>query len=241
MKITMLGHATLIIEVDGKKILTDPWLTDPLYMGQLWHCGSFKVEKLPPLDLVIVSHGHEDHFDPKTLSKIPKNIPVVIFKPYEKYAQKAGFKKIYPVRVGDTFLLDDVEIKTLPGKHVGGTATFLICGKEGKVFFSGDSEYSKPLANALNACRPDVCLIPISGGAIGFKKFHMGPKDAAKLVNASKAAIAIPIHYHFKLILPFLTRFLLKENCLEEFQKEMIDACPETNVKILDYNEAWER
>jgi N-acyl-phosphatidylethanolamine-hydrolysing phospholipase D len=241
MKITMLGHATLIIEVDGKRILTDPWLTDPLYLGQLWHNRSFNAKKLPPLDLVLVSHGHGDHFDPKTLSRIPKSIPIVIFKPYEKAARKAGFKKIYPVRDGDIFFLDEVGIKALPGKHVGGTATYLVSGNEGKVFFGGDSEYSKPLANALIASRPDVCLIPISGGAIGFKKFHMGPKDAAKLVNASRAAIAIPIHYHFRLILPFLTRFLLKDNSLEEFQKEMMDVCPEVHVKVLDYNEAWER
>jgi L-ascorbate metabolism protein UlaG (beta-lactamase superfamily) len=241
MKITMLGHSTLLIEIDGKNIITDPWLTDPLYMGQLWHRGSFKPKKLPRLDLILVSHGHEDHFDPKTLSKFSKNIPIVIFKPYEKSARKLGFKKIHPMQVGDRFVLDSVEIKTLPGKHVGGTATYLISGKEGTIFFGGDSEYSIPLTNALIDCHPDACLVPISGGAIGFKKFHMNPKEAARLLKKSRTAVAIPIHYHFKLKLPFLTRFLLKENCLEEFQKEMTDACPDTDVMILDYNETWER
>jgi N-acyl-phosphatidylethanolamine-hydrolysing phospholipase D len=241
MKTTMLGHATLIIEMDGKKILTDPWLTEPLYMGQLWHSGSFMPKKLPRLDLILVSHGHEDHFDPKTLSRISKSTPVVIFKSYEKSARNAGFKEIHPVQNGDTFSLDGVEIKTLPGKHIGGTATYLISGKEGKIFFGGDTEYLDALANALNDSKPDVCLIPISGGGIGPLKFHMGPKDAAKLVKASKASIAIPIHYHFILKPPFFTRFLLKENCLEEFQKEMMDVCPEAHVKILEYNEDWER
>jgi len=241
MKITMLGHSTLIIEVNGKRILTDPWLTDPLYMGQLRHRGQFNADELPPLDLILVSHGHADHFDPNTLLKISKNVPVVIFKTYENAARKAGFKEIHPVLNEDTFFLDDVEIKTLPGKHVGGTATYLIGAKEGKIFFGGDSEYSEPLANALIANRPDVCLIPISGGAIGFIKFHMGPKEAARLVSLSTAAVAIPIHYHFTVKLPFLNRFLLKDNCLEAFQKEMAEICPETHVQILSYNEAWER
>jgi L-ascorbate metabolism protein UlaG (beta-lactamase superfamily) len=239
MKITMLGHATLLIELGGKRVLTDPWLTDPLYMGQLQHREPFKPKKLPELDLILVSHGHEDHFDPKTVSKISKNTPVVIFKPCEKSARKAGFKKIHPVSHGDTFFLDGIEIKTLHGKHVGGTATYLISGKEGKVFFGGDTEYCEPLANALNDNKPDVCLTPISGGGIGPLKFHMGPKDAAKLSKASKAPIAIPIHYHFKFKLPFFNRFLLKEHCLEEFKKEMINVCPETLVKVLDYNESW--
>jgi N-acyl-phosphatidylethanolamine-hydrolysing phospholipase D len=241
MKITMLGHATLLIEMDGKKILTDPWLTDPLYMGQLLHTGSFKPKKLPRLDLILVSHGHEDHFDPKTVLKISKNTPVVIFKPHEKSAQKAGFNKIHPVSPGDIFSIGGVEIKTLPGKHIGGTATYLITGKEGKVFFGSDTEYLDALANALNDYQPDACLIPISGGGIGLLKFHMGPKDAAKLVKASQSSFAIPIHFHFKLKLPFFTRFLLKEHCLEEFQKEIINVCPETIVKVLDYNESWER
>lgn len=241
MKITMLGHATLLIEVDGKRILTDPWLTDPLYLRQLRHKGAFSAEILPPLDLVLVSHGHADHFDTETLLKIPKEVPVVIFQSYENAARKAGFKEVYPVRDGDTFFLNGIEIQALPGKHIGGTATYLISGKEGKIFFGGDSEYSKPLADALIASRPDVCLIPISGGAVGFIKFHMGPKDAARLVSVSKAAVAIPIHYHFKLRLPFLTGFLLKDNCLEDFQKEMEEVCPETEIKVLNYNEIWEK
>jgi L-ascorbate metabolism protein UlaG (beta-lactamase superfamily) len=241
MKITMLGHATLLIEIDCKKILTDPWLTDPLYWGQLWHNESFKPKKLPHLDLILVSHGHEDHFDPKTLSRISKNTPVVIFKSYEKAARNGGFKEIHPVQNGDTFFLDGVEIKTLPGKHIGGTATYLITGKEGKVFFGGDTEYLDALANALNDSKPDACLIPISGGGIGPLKFHMGPKNAAKLVKASKASIAIPIHYHFKLKLTFLNSILLIDNCVEEFQKEMEEVCPEIHVQVLDYNEAWEK
>lgn len=237
----MLGHATLLVEMDGKKIITDPWLTDPLYMRQLRHKGAFQVETLPPLDLILVSHGHEDHFDPKTLLKIPKDVPVVIFKSYETAAKKAGFKDIHPVQDGDTVFLHDIEIKALPGKHVGGTVTYLISGKEGKVFFGGDSEYNKPLEDALIAGHPDICLMPISGGEIGFIKFHMGPKEAAKLVMASKAAVVIPIHYHFQLKWPFLTRFLLKDNCLEAFQKEMEALCPEIDVKILNYNESWKK
>lgn len=240
MKITMLGHATLLIEIDGKTILTDPWLTDPLYFGQLRHNGNFKpIDKMPHVDLLLVSHGHDDHFDPATLSKIPKTVPVVIYNKYQKKARKAGFQEIFSVQKGDVCSFDNLKIKALPGKHIGGISTFLIEGKKESIFFGGDSEYSKELENALSEENPDVCLIPISGGGIGLLKFHMNSKEAACLVRSSKAKSAIPIHYHFQLGLPFCTRFLTKNNSLETFKAEMAAICPETKVAVLDYYESF--
>jgi L-ascorbate metabolism protein UlaG (beta-lactamase superfamily) len=240
MKITMLGHATLLIEIDGKTILTDPWLTDPLYFGQLRHNGNFEpIDKLPHIDLLLVSHGHDDHFDPATLSKISKTVPIVICNAYQKKARKAGFQEIYSMREGKTCSLDSLRIKALPGKHIGGISTFLIKGKKESIFFGGDSEASEELENALSEENPDVCLMPISGGGIGLIKFHMNSKEAACLVRSSKAKFAIPIHYHFKVGLPFCTQFLIKNNSLDAFQAEMAAICPETKVVSLDYNESF--
>lgn len=240
MKITMLGHATLLIEIDGKTILTDPWLTDPLYFGQLRHSGAFKpIDKLPHIDLLLVSHGHDDHFDPATLSKISKTVPVVICNAYQKNACKADFQEIYSMREVKACSFDSLKIKALPGKHIRGISTFLIEGKKESIFFGGDSEYSEELENALSEENPDACLMPISGGGIGLIKFHMNAKEAVRLVKSSKAKFAIPIHYHFKVGLPFCTRFLSKNNCLEAFKGEMESICPETKVVSLDYNESF--
>jgi L-ascorbate metabolism protein UlaG (beta-lactamase superfamily) len=97
MKITMLGHATLLIEIDGKTLLTDPWLTDPLYFGRLRHRGSFKpIVDFSDIDILLVSHGHDDHFDPKTLSQITNTVPVVICKAYKKKPVKPVLMKFLP-------------------------------------------------------------------------------------------------------------------------------------------------
>ncbi len=240
MKITMLGHATLLIEIDGKTILTDPWLTDPLYFSQLCHSGDFKpIDKLPQIDLLLASHGHDDHFDPSTLSKIPKNVPMVICDAYQKKASKAGFHEIYSVKKGDVCSFDNVKIKVMPGKHIGGISTFIVEGKKESIFFGGDSEYTEELENALSEENPDVCLMPISGGGIGLLRFHMNACEAARLVRSSKSKFSIPIHYHFKVGLPFCTRFLAKKNCLDVFKAEMTTICPETKVVVLGYNESF--
>lgn len=241
MKITMLGHATLLIEVDGKRIITDPWLTDPLYFGQLRHPGGFQsFQELPAIDLVLVSHGHKDHFDPGTLKMIAQQTPVVIFKGYKKTAQKAGFTNIHPLQPGDVYFDGTMDIMALPGKHPGGIATFMIQSKEGKVYFGGDSVYTPQLEDSLRNTKPDVCLMPISGGSMGPLKFHMTAKEAVKLVKASGAKLVIPMHYHFDLKFPSFNKYIFRGNCLQEFLDAMKEIAPEIPYKILDYNESWE-
>ncbi|MEO6672433.1 MAG: MBL fold metallo-hydrolase [Ginsengibacter sp.] len=101
MKITYLGHATLLIEIDGTKILSDPWLIGPAYCGQ-WYLfpqpPENALEYLQDVDYIFVSHGHEDHLHYETLKKVNKSAH--IFFPYTWYAgavelfRELGFEKI---------------------------------------------------------------------------------------------------------------------------------------------------
>ncbi len=80
MRVTFLGHACHLVEVDGMRILTDPWLVDPIFEN---HCErdpalAFGPADLPPLDAIAITHGHLDHFNAPTLAALPdKSIPVV--------------------------------------------------------------------------------------------------------------------------------------------------------------------
>ncbi len=242
MKITMLGHATLLIEMDGQRILTDPWLTDPLYFGQLSHPGGFKsFSEAPPVDLLLVSHGHDDHFDAATLKMIPPKTPVFIFKGYAKKARRLGCENVHPMTPGDSRAAGSVKISAMTGKHPGGIATFMLEGREGKVYFGGDSVYTPLLEDALRGTEPDVCLMPISGGSAGPMKFHMNAREAAALAKAAAAKLVIPIHYHFALKIPSLNRFLFRVDCLREFRDAMTEIAPGVPVAVLDYNETWEK
>jgi hypothetical protein len=75
MKITYITHACLLIEVEGIKILTDPWLIGPCWGGTLWHypTHSFTPKNLPRPDVIFYSHGHDDHFHEETISNFPKS------------------------------------------------------------------------------------------------------------------------------------------------------------------------
>lgn len=80
MLVTYLGHAAIMLEAGGARILMDPWLVDPSYDGTWWHFPplALGVRDLPRIDYLFVSHEHPDHFDPPTLQQLDKNTHVII-------------------------------------------------------------------------------------------------------------------------------------------------------------------
>ena len=75
MKITYITHASVLIELDKFKIITDPWLVGPSWGGSLWHfpTHNFTPQNLPVPDIIYFSHGHDDHFHEETIKQFPKS------------------------------------------------------------------------------------------------------------------------------------------------------------------------
>jgi UDP-MurNAc hydroxylase len=109
MHVTYLGHAAILVEADGKRILMDPWLTDPTYHGSWWHYPALRigVRDLPRIDYLYVSHEHPDHFDPPTLAQLDRNIQVVIAnfrrKRFHDRIRAIGFENITELEFGVDF------------------------------------------------------------------------------------------------------------------------------------------
>jgi len=80
MHVTYIGHAAILIEAGGTRILMDPWLNDPTYHGTWWHFPPLvhTPRTLPKFDYLYISHEHPDHFDPPTLTHLPKNVRIII-------------------------------------------------------------------------------------------------------------------------------------------------------------------
>ena len=112
MLVTYLGHAAILLEDGGTRILIDPWLTDPTYHGTWWHFPPLElgVRDLPRLDYLYVSHEHPDHFDPPTLSQLDKGIQVVIpnfrRKRFRDRIAALGFARITEIDYATDFALN---------------------------------------------------------------------------------------------------------------------------------------
>ena len=116
MKVTLLGHATVLVEMDGANILMDPVLLDPFEDGAVISCPKrvIRADKLPPLDLIIISHQHPDHFDIPSLAQLPRGVHVLC--PIDsaiQYALKSlGFTNVHPTEPMQRLVLNTYELLT---------------------------------------------------------------------------------------------------------------------------------
>lgn len=145
MKITYLGHAAMLIEAAGQRILMDPWLTDPTYHGTWWHYPplALGVRDLPPLDFLYVSHEHPDHFDPPTLAQLDKNVHVLIAnfgrKRFRERLSAIGFRRITELDFDEAFrCADGLQVKLVPSDRGWDDSAILLSDGHTTVFNVND-------------------------------------------------------------------------------------------------------
>jgi L-ascorbate metabolism protein UlaG (beta-lactamase superfamily) len=110
MRVTYVCHACMLIEVQGVRILTDPWIHGSCFYGSWYQLPEpvVRVEDLFPLDYIYISHSHPDHLHKPTLARVPKETQLIIpgEEPYQRGTLNSlGFKNILEVNHGDTATL----------------------------------------------------------------------------------------------------------------------------------------
>lgn len=104
MKVRYLTDACIVIEYGGKKLLCDPWLSESICYGGLYHYPPIDIDINDYLDVdcIYISHIHEDHLDAETLQHFSKEIPIVIHSYEEKHVynrlKSMGFTNIYELK-----------------------------------------------------------------------------------------------------------------------------------------------
>ncbi len=138
MKITYIGHSTLLLEYPGATILTDPFFADKLmFLKRERHAG-LKLSDLPDVDMVMFSHTHADHMDKEALNHFNENIPIVM--PQGTYNQlgRRQSDNIHELKEWESFKFRNLEIIAVPAKHQGNCLGYII-KDEKTVYFAGDT------------------------------------------------------------------------------------------------------
>ena len=209
-----IGHATVLIKMKNKWILTDPIWNDNLLFTLGRHVEpGIDLDKLPPINYIIISHVHLDHLDTYTLNKLPKKSHLILPKGAPNF-DSYGFSKISYVTNGNTIQDEELKIISVPAQHFGGRwaidnfwdgepyTGYVISNSEVSVYFAGDTGYNsldfKGIGKRFNI---DLALIPFGpyrgnyiGGELG-NNVHVSPKGAVQLFRDINGKKMMPIHH----------------------------------------------
>ena len=113
-----VGHATVLLEVGGARLLTDPMLGRGI--GHIRRrVNEPRIESLLPLDAVLVSHAHHDHLHPSSLRRVARDCPVVAPRGCGRMLRRSGVREIIEVEAGDRVSVAGIPIEAVPAVHDG--------------------------------------------------------------------------------------------------------------------------
>jgi L-ascorbate metabolism protein UlaG (beta-lactamase superfamily) len=238
LRITWIGHSSLLIEIDGKCILTDPvWGERASFSSFIGPKRFFppplSLESLPQLDAIILSHDHYDHLDHYTIKKLAHiNTPVYCSLGVSSIIERWGVSKsrITEMDWGDKVKIDnEIIITATPARHFSGRglndrnhtlwSSFVIKGPRHNIFFGADSGWFPGFKDIGNEFGPfDLTMLEIGAYGEGWPDIHMGPERATEAHIALRGKIMMPIHWGtFNLALHAWKEPVEK---LEEFAKQ---------------------
>jgi L-ascorbate metabolism protein UlaG (beta-lactamase superfamily) len=200
-RVTWLGHSTVLIELGGVRVLTDPVLRK-----RLLHMRRVPAPVDPALltgiGAVLISHMHHDHFDVPSLRRLERAATqLVVPAGSGRLASRRGFAKVIEVSEGERADLGAVRVLTVPAIHAGkrypvGSSTkavgYVIEADGRRVYFAGDTDLFDGMTDLGEL---DLALMPVWGWGPHLGAGHLDPERAADAVALLEPRLAVPIHW----------------------------------------------
>lgn len=198
--VTWIGHASVVLELGGQRILTDPALTSRL--AHLRRDDHVDPHVLDGIDAVVISHLHHDHLHLPSLRRLDREVPVFVPQGAGRLVRDAGFGHVHEVVAGDEARVGTLRVSAVPAAHSdrrrpfsalrAAPLGFVIADDEHRAYFAGDTD----LFDGLHDLGPiDVALMPIWGWGPTLGDGHLDPERAATAVEWIDPAVVVPIHW----------------------------------------------
>jgi L-ascorbate metabolism protein UlaG (beta-lactamase superfamily) len=206
-RIHFLGHATLVVEVAGARLLTDPLLRDRVAHLQRVHPRPV-VPPDGPLDAVLISHIHQDHLDFPSLAALGRTTRLIVPRGAAGLLGRRGFENVDELRVGEATRVGAARVIATPANHGGFRPPFgpraeclgfiieggVDGGVEGaeRVYFAGDTDLYAEMESLGSV---DVALLPVWGWGPTLGPGHLDPGRAAIAARRIQPRLVVPIHW----------------------------------------------
>ncbi|NMO17216.1 hypothetical protein HPC49_13135 [Pyxidicoccus fallax] len=214
LRVTWLGHSTLLVEVDGYRILTDPvWgeRASPLSTvgPKRWYEPLVALDELPKLDAVVISHDHYDHLDEPTITAM-KGWDTRFIVPLGVGAHLAYWgvpaERIVELDWWERTKVGGLEIVATPSRHASGRlvidndatlwASYALIGPQHRVWFSGDTGLFPAMRDIGERLGPfDVTMIESGAYGSAWPDWHLGPEQAVRAHQMVKGRVLLPVHW----------------------------------------------
>jgi L-ascorbate metabolism protein UlaG (beta-lactamase superfamily) len=248
VRLTWLGHSTVVVDIDGARVLTDPLLRR--------HAGLLRRSAPPPVpgtwqrpDAVLLSHLHHDHAEVSSL-RLLRGAPLMSDPENVAWLRRRKLAPALPLGHTWTPVAPGVEVRQVPAEHAhrpmphrpNAANGHLVRGGSGTVWLAGDTELYPEMEAlpGLAGGRVDVALVPVWGWGPRLSGGHLTPTDAARAVAMTRARFAVPVHWG-TLHPPLSTRFRRSWFDLPGrwFAEAVAEGCPGATAVVLDPGQSW--
>jgi L-ascorbate metabolism protein UlaG (beta-lactamase superfamily) len=210
-----LGHATVLINFFGIKILTDPALFPRIGIRlpgftigpKRLTAPALKVDELPAIDLILLSHAHFDHFDLRTLRRFDENTSVITARATSDLLRRTRFREVTQLDWGEAKSVGtasgEIDVIALRVNHWGarkqrdtyrGYNGYLLERNGRRVIFTGDTAMTDSFADLRRRREIDLAIMPI-GAYNPWIRAHCTPEQAIEMANAAGARFIMPVHH----------------------------------------------
>ena len=214
LRVTWLGHSTILLEIDGHRFLTDPVWSERIgpigFAGpKRWFPPPLALQDLPPLDAVLLSHDHYDHLDYATIVALKdRNLAFVAPLGVGAHLERWGVpaEKIVELDWWESRAFGDLVLWATPARHASGRALFddgaklwagyAFLGARHRVYYSGDTGLFPGLKTIGERLGPfDLTMIEIGQYNRAWPDWHLGPEQAVEAHLRVRGTVMLPVHW----------------------------------------------
>jgi len=245
LRLTWLGHSTVLIEIDGLRVLTDPVWGPRASPSRLAGPKRFQpvpvpLRAMPPLDLVVISHDHYDHLDYPTIRELARSgVPFVTSLGVGAHLEAWGVEaeRIFELDWWESHHLANsgLSVSAAPSQHFSGRglkdrnatlwSSLVIRSPRHAVFFSGDTGLTTQYREIRERLGPfDVVMLEVGAFHPAWGDIHLGPENALKALGLLGGGRFLPVHWG---------TFSLAMHAWDQPAEALLELAPKSGVQLM--------